>query len=514
MKQLTYLGHAGWLFQNENIKCAFDPWSNKSGAFFDTWYPFPDNQNVNFQEALSDLDFVYISHAHEDHLVEDTLKLVSKDTKFLIANFKEKTTIQKLTDMGFTNIQELDSEQKISIGNAKIQIIKTEGFLENDSCILLEVDGVKILNLNDCHIDFQKIKNITQKVDILLLQSSNAIWWPCNYEYEEITKNNFGKIKRNNLLKRSLQYCEILSPSLVIPNAGPPIFKGAHMEKWNFNREKEWNPFCTSKEASEYFKRNNFNSDFTVPGETIFLKAQGPEIQKNNELRRVVYSDLEKYTKNYLKKIRSNGNHTLLSNDKKEIEKYFNKFKRQIKTLLKISNLFLKKIDFRILFEFSKRDKWIVDFQNEETPVQEYAAQEYRYRFKVNKSYFPLLMKEKNIDFERLFLSGDFLCKRDPDIFNEFLFTVLKNFDTKRFMTSEEIYAENSSVKDELFILEHLGSSYEVQKYCPHMYADLEEIGFINENNEFVCPLHGWKFDIKTGSCPRKKEKLKIKRIN
>ena len=512
MTKLTYLGHAGWMIESKNFKCVFDPWSNSSGAFLDCWYPFPDNSNVNFKSILSNLDFVYISHSHEDHLVSQTLNLLDKNTKFLISNFKEKTTLQKLKNLNFRNIQQVEENEKIKIKHTKIEIAKTECFLENDSCILIEIDNLKILNLNDCHIDFKKIKDITSEVDILLLQSSSAIWWPCNYEYNKEKKDNFGKIKRDNLLKRALKYCEVLNPKLVIPNAGPPIFKNNKMKKWNFNRDKDWNPFCTSKEASLFFQENNFKSDYMMPGETILVQDD-LTIQKNNPLRKEVYSNINAYTKSYLQELRAKQSCNLETSNF-EIEKYFDKFKKQVKIISKISNIYCKKIDFKVLFDFGNKDKWIIDFQNIKNPIKKYLNEKYRYHFKIKKSYLPLIMKEKNIDFERLFLNGDFSCKREPDIFNEFLFTILKNFDTKRFLISEETYAENNKMNEELFILEHNNCKYEVQKYCPHMYADLEEIGYIDKQNNFVCPLHGWKFDIDSGICPGKKQKLKIKRLN
>ena len=54
MDNLTYLGHAGWLYEDEDIKCVFDPWNSNSGAFLDSWYPFPDNNNIDFKNTLKD----------------------------------------------------------------------------------------------------------------------------------------------------------------------------------------------------------------------------------------------------------------------------------------------------------------------------------------------------------------------------------------------------------------------------------------------------------------------------
>ncbi len=511
MIDLTYLGHAGWMCESDDFKCVFDPWSNTSGAFFDSWYPFPDNSNIDFPLKLSNLDFVYISHAHDDHLVEQTLNLIDKSTLILLSDFRDPTALEKIKKLNFKNIRIVRPDEQLEIKDVKIKIFNSEGALESDSCILLEKENYKILNLNDCHIEFSKIKSLVGEVDIVLLQSSNAIWWPCNYDYEEEVKNNYGKIKRNNLLKRSLKYCQTLNAKMAIPNAGPPIFKNKTMERWNFNRDEEWNPFCTSKFACEYFLENNINSNFMMPGEKINTKTL--MIEADNEFRKEVYDNLDKYTKKYLLKLRKNNQRVNFIKKKEELDKYFQKFKKQVNAISKISNIYCKKIDFKTLIEFSNTEKWILDFENNTEPFQEYSLQEYRYHFKLNKFYLPLIMKERTIDFETLFLSGDFVCKRDPDIFNETLFTVFKNFDSRRLLISEQIFAENSNLKDELFILEHDNCKYEVQKYCPHMYADLEEIGYVDDEENFVCPLHGWKFDLDSGDCPGKKEKLKIKRL-
>ena len=39
-----------------------------------------------------------------------------------------------------------------------------------------------------------------------------------------------------------------------------------------------------------------------------------------------------------------------------------------------------------------------------------------------------------------------------------------------------------------------------VQRRCPHRDADLEAFGEI-DGDEFVCTLHGWRFDLDTGTC-------------
>ena len=39
------------------------------------------------------------------------------------------------------------------------------------------------------------------------------------------------------------------------------------------------------------------------------------------------------------------------------------------------------------------------------------------------------------------------------------------------------------------------GNDYEINRFCPHQGADLCNAE-INNNNELICPRHGWRFDL------------------
>ena len=53
---------------------------------------------------------------------------------------------------------------------------------------------------------------------------------------------------------------------------------------------------------------------------------------------------------------------------------------------------------------------------------------------------------------------------------------------------------------------------YIVQRLCPHRLADLSVFGEIDDD-EFVCTLHGWRFDLETGRCfTADDRKLRIRR--
>jgi len=152
MFELKFLGHASWLIKNNDFKILCDPWFNPEGAYFSQWHQFPRNDHLFNELNLNDLDFVYISHAHEDHFDEWTLDHLERHVPIYIPKFKDRFLFQQLKKMGFKDIKELDDESVV-VKNIDIKIIKEEGHLDNDSCLILDDGNKKILNLNDCHID-------------------------------------------------------------------------------------------------------------------------------------------------------------------------------------------------------------------------------------------------------------------------------------------------------------------------------------------------------------------------
>jgi len=494
MFEATYLGHAGWLIKNKQFKCLCDPWLTKHGAYFGEWYQFPANHHLLIDDVLEELDFIYISHVHEDHYDRYFLDQVSKNVPIIIPNFVDKSLHNNLKDLGFIDVRELDKSLNELFNGVTIKVIKEEGYLDADSCLFLSDGDKNILNLNDCHIDFDLIKNIVGQVDLLLLQSSNAIWWPCCYEYEEDEKRRLGKIKRDNILKRTLEYCRTLEAKNVIANAGPPIFISESLDEWNYNRRDPHNPFILMDDSTRYLAKNGVNSHLVIPGSTLYLN-DNPFVDTSEDEIDEIYENYESYLTKYLNQLRSLPKYKSGAYTKNVVSK----FKKQLERIKKTSKFYVDKINYPVMFDFDYLGKWILDFKNEDVLI-EYDNQTYGYRFNLDPEKVALTIGGKVKDFEYYFLSCLFTCSRDPDDYNEFLFAMLKHFDLKRLLMSENLYADRENILDETFVLKYGDSTYEVQKYCPHMLANLEKTGFI-DNGFLVCPLHGWKFSLENGKC-------------
>ena len=187
--------------------------------------------------------------------------------------------------------------------------------------------------------------------------------------------------------------------------------------------------------------------------------------------------------------------------------KAVNLLRERVKSVIKVSTIYKNKLNYPLLFEIDD-SKWIVNFsESEENCFKPYNNEEYRYRFKFDGNLLAHMLEQETIDFDYYFLSLRFSTSRDPDEYDDILFSLFRNFDDRRLRTAEKLYSERLLTKEN-FILEHKGKKYKVQKYCPHMLADLESMGFVDENDNLVCPLHNWKFNLETGECKNSSKRM------
>lgn len=502
MFELQHIGHAGWVIKNGNFKGLCDPWFNPSGAFFSAWFPFPDNLDLLTSELVDDLDFIYISHSHQDHFDPWFLESVDKSISIIIPKFLDKLLFRKVKQLGFKSIIQLDENDEIYIKGVRVKLIIEDKMIEKDSGILFDDGKYTVLNLNDCHPEYNKVKKFAPKVDVLLLQSSSAIWWPCVYEYEERNMKSLGRLKRRNVISRSLKYAQKLSPRAVVPNAGPPAFLYDEASYWDDTRREDFNPFILQDDIHKYFLQNNVPSLFVIPGSKIFVD-DSIYLHTDSDKRDHIYTNLKSYFEDYRERRRDSFMNLKATDE--ELSGLVDKFSKCIRDIVSKSLVFKHKVDFPILVDFDSLGKWVVDFSKSvEECILEHDDQFYNYHFKFNPDIVAILLREKDIDFEDYLLSMRFKCNRKVDEFNEFLFAILKNFDVRRLRISEINYmnATQNVDESETFVLkDNDGVPREVKRYCPHNHVDLKECGYLNEDNELVCPLHGWKFNLENGKC-------------
>ena len=173
--QCRYIGHAGWLFESNKVRVLCDPWLNPNGAYYSSWFQFPPIEHIDVNDVIGNIDILYISHTHADHLDKWTLQKIDKNVQVIIYKFRDPHLKIELRELGFKNIIELQDGKNFIYKHLQIRAYGEEDHHDKDSCLLIEDGQNKILNLNDCHLSPKIVKEIAP-VDLLLLQFSGALW--------------------------------------------------------------------------------------------------------------------------------------------------------------------------------------------------------------------------------------------------------------------------------------------------------------------------------------------------
>jgi UDP-MurNAc hydroxylase len=148
----------------------------------------------------------------------------------------------------------------------------------------------------------------------------------------------------------------------------------------------------------------------------------------------------------------------------------------------------------------------VIDFASGE--VRRHDGEPFAFRFDIDRRLVETVAAQRAVDWSNsLLLSCRFVAWRAGE-FNEYVYNFFKSLSRERMKRAEAEAArkvapfdpENMEVEPDI----QLGD-YIVQRRCPHRDADLEAFGEVVTDgdgpDEFVCTLHGWRFDCATGSC-------------
>jgi UDP-MurNAc hydroxylase len=141
----------------------------------------------------------------------------------------------------------------------------------------------------------------------------------------------------------------------------------------------------------------------------------------------------------------------------------------------------------------------VVDFPNGE--VRRHDGEPYSFRFDIPRELVETVVAQRAVDWSNsLLLSCRFTAWRRGE-FNEYVYNFLKSLSRERMRRAEAEVVRKLTPDD---VLEHLDEpdirigDHIVQRRCPHRNADLAAFGEI-DGCDFVCTLHGWRFDLETG---------------
>lgn len=255
--RMTILSHAGLLVEAQNRQLICDPWLVGS-CYWRSWWNYPPVS----PELISRLkpDWIYLTHIHWDHFQSASLKLFAPDTPIMIPFDRHTRMCDDLRRIGARHIVELRHGQRHKLTpNLAVTAYQFSPF--SDSALVIEADGITILNANDAKfigLPLAQILHRHKRIDFALRSHSSAnarLTYHCLDAPEEVQDNVEGY---------SRAFCAFMmrvKPRYAIPFASSHCY--LHRNTWEFNRYIV-SPDAVAREFSAYQHEHPFATELKV----------------------------------------------------------------------------------------------------------------------------------------------------------------------------------------------------------------------------------------------------------
>lgn len=517
MTSLEFLGHSALAVRHAGKLLLCDPWMSRQGAYNASWFQYP--QYEGDLEALTSPDAVYMSHEHLDHYDPEFMDRIPRSVPILTGRAHKKRLVSRLRRLGFQTIVELDNFEAFEVAPGFVVKISTPTFHCPphwfDSCALLEMDGHKVLNLNDCNLALPVADLRAEGIDVLLAQATPAIWYPLVYStYDDERKKQLAAVRRESAISSFVASARAIQPRLAIPFAGPPCFFDPSLAKFFFGPDSM---FPTPPVAAERLaNETTIPSVVLKPGDSLVIGQRGSKDEFRVEAcAEYADFDYERDRGAYYEKHRAEKERIVeqvLAAVPPASPGLFDRFRRHFLPFLKGHPYFVEHIGIRVLFRITGEHggDWVVDFRPEPKPELVYAldGEPCQYEFEMTSRLLDQVMRDE-LSWEDAFLSLRFRAHREPDRYNQHLFTLFKMSDSRALNAIQK--AETADRVHDTFVLEHEGRRYEIQRYCPHGGSDLSEAEV--DGGALVCPGHHWRFSLADGVCTNAQGRIRVREI-
>lgn len=502
---ITYLGHAGFIVETDNVIIIMDPWLSTTGAFDSSWFQMPRNHHLAplVYEKLRDNRrsiYIYISHEHQDHFdIKFLNSLPDRRFSLLIPEFSRSALMEHFAGYKCDELMFFRHKQEKNIPGGSVKFYVDDSRANRDSAILVRADDTTFLNMNDCKL-FDTLHQVNREegpIKVFACQFSGATWHPTCYEYPTATYEAMSAKKSMAKFESVAKAIELLRPDVYIPSAGPVCFLDPLL--FHLNSEPV-NIFPRAQKFISYLKRRlKHDPIFTpemMPGD--MLNAISYEVKACGE-ERVTEDKALAYISNYAASYGEYFMHRAASYESVDEEQTMKALHGELER--KLSQLTLaKRIAVPLYFRIGNSDGWMlkVDFERR---IVEHASilGEVNY-YEISAPAWQIAkVLARELTWEEFSLTFRARLKRNPDVYDPVLhaFLIMEANDLARYC---DLVLQIESQEERIFV-EAEGQVFSVRRFCPHQGGDLS-CGWIDQGHFLVCPRHRWQFDLlRGGAC-------------
>ncbi len=274
--KIEYICHACLLIETEDLRIATDPWTD-GAAYCGQWHVFPKPVNA---EKLNDLDAIFISHGHEDHLNEGTLRTLPKSAKVFYPYSFFGGAKEYIESLGFPDVKECVTFKKYQ---ASEKTAVTFIINSHDSLMVIESGGKVLINVNDAlHsspekvIDYylDEIRTKWQKIDYVFCGFGGASYFPNAMHLAGKDDLEIGLAREQLFAHNFCRVVKGLKPKFAVPFAADFALLDDN-QRWindaRFPRQK----------MADYYQKHFSESDYAPQ----IIDMYSGDILENDELK-------------------------------------------------------------------------------------------------------------------------------------------------------------------------------------------------------------------------------------
>jgi UDP-MurNAc hydroxylase len=496
----TSLGHAGILIETRHGSILCDPWFEP--AFLGSWFVFPRNDRLapDLLARIERADYLYVSHLHGDHLDAPWLRAhLRRDVPVLLPGYPTREMEQRMRSLGFGTFVRTVDGQEIHLGGLRVAIHVETSIAEGpggDSALVVSDGETRLLNQNDCHPHELAALRRHGPVDLHWLQYSGAIWYPMVYSHMRARMRELVDAKIASQSSRALGYVSAIDARAAVPSAGPPCFLDPDLFELNCITGEELSIFPDQLPFLEQLAAAGRRGILAIPGTTIEVTPAAIAVAHPLPAADVaaIFADKKAYLHAYQADWMA-WLHRHKAGWHPPTPDLFETLRAWWEPLLAIAPTLRTAVGGACRLRIGDLDV-VIDFLRGE--VRRFAGEEVSYWFDIERPLVETVVADRATDWSNaLFLSLRFRAWR-AGAFNEYLFWFFKSLSVERMHRAESEARHRLDPPDGREEIE-LGG-YVVQRACPHRQADLGVFGRI-EGDTLVCTMHGWRYDLRTGTC-------------